>query len=221
MRRACARGCRIFDFGRSKQGTGSLRLQEELGLRADAAALRVQAVRATRCRTTIRSIPKYQLLIKMWQKLPLALANFLGPHIVAQPGLTPWKTCFTGRTGFRTRPTRATRSAPTTCSSTWRSATGCTWAPSSTTRTTGSTCDAVKALCAGSHFASAGHPLPARVRSLAALLRNRPLALDYYRDAGLARWVDSAHGRARHRARAGVLVADGAVRRAGAAMRAA
>ena len=54
----------------------------------------------------------------------------------------------------------------------------------------------VKALCASSHFAPL-HPLRARVKSLGALLKNRSLSLDYYRDAGLARWVrDSvaAHG---------------------------
>ena len=44
MRRACERGLKVFDYGRSKQGTGSVRVQEELGLRAAAAALRVPAL---------------------------------------------------------------------------------------------------------------------------------------------------------------------------------
>ncbi len=46
MRRACERGLRVFDYGRSKRGTGTLRLQEELGVRAGAAALRVPAAQA-------------------------------------------------------------------------------------------------------------------------------------------------------------------------------
>jgi sugar transferase (PEP-CTERM/EpsH1 system associated) len=46
----------------------------------------------------------------------------------------------------------------------------------------------VEALCASSHFA-AMKPLQARVKSLAALLKNRSLSLEYYRDAGMARWV--------------------------------
>jgi sugar transferase (PEP-CTERM/EpsH1 system associated) len=46
----------------------------------------------------------------------------------------------------------------------------------------------VEALCASSHFA-AMKPLQARVKSLTALLKNRSLSLEYYRDAGLARWV--------------------------------
>jgi sugar transferase (PEP-CTERM/EpsH1 system associated) len=48
----------------------------------------------------------------------------------------------------------------------------------------------VKALCAGSHFARL-NPKLARVRSLGALLANRSLSLDYYRDAGLQQWVAS------------------------------
>ncbi|QJD99887.1 TIGR03087 family PEP-CTERM/XrtA system glycosyltransferase [Massilia forsythiae] len=46
----------------------------------------------------------------------------------------------------------------------------------------------VEALCASSHFA-AMQPLVARVKSLTALLKNGSLSLAYYRDAGLARWV--------------------------------
>jgi len=47
----------------------------------------------------------------------------------------------------------------------------------------------VEALCASSHFAGM-KPLVARVRSLQALVKNRSLSLEYYRDASLTRWVD-------------------------------
>jgi sugar transferase (PEP-CTERM/EpsH1 system associated) len=49
----------------------------------------------------------------------------------------------------------------------------------------------VEALCASSHFAKL-NPLWARVRSLGALLGNRSLSLDYYRDASTKAWVDAA-----------------------------
>ena len=49
----------------------------------------------------------------------------------------------------------------------------------------------VQAVCASSHFAAL-NPRSARVRSLGALLGNRALSLDYYRDQGLRRWVDAA-----------------------------
>ncbi len=50
---------------------------------------------------------------------------------------------------------------------------------------------AVQALCASSHFAPLS-PRAARVRSLGALLRNRSLSYDYYRNAGLQGWVNQA-----------------------------
>jgi sugar transferase (PEP-CTERM/EpsH1 system associated) len=48
----------------------------------------------------------------------------------------------------------------------------------------------VEALCGASHFARL-NPALARVRSLGALLANRSLSLDYYRDRGLRAWVDT------------------------------
>jgi sugar transferase (PEP-CTERM/EpsH1 system associated) len=54
----------------------------------------------------------------------------------------------------------------------------------------------VEALCASSHFVRM-NPLLARAKSMFALLKNRSLSLEYYRDAGLARWVQgtvAAHG---------------------------
>lgn len=46
----------------------------------------------------------------------------------------------------------------------------------------------VRALCASSHFAPL-HPRMARLRSLRALLANRPLSLDYYSDSATRHWV--------------------------------
>jgi len=47
----------------------------------------------------------------------------------------------------------------------------------------------VKALCTESHF-GALKPRLARIRSLGALLANRSLSLDYYRDRAMQEWVD-------------------------------
>ncbi len=41
LRRACERGLCVFDFGRSKQGTGAFCLQEELGTGTDAVGVRI------------------------------------------------------------------------------------------------------------------------------------------------------------------------------------
>ncbi|HEY5800501.1 MAG TPA: TIGR03087 family PEP-CTERM/XrtA system glycosyltransferase, partial [Burkholderiaceae bacterium] len=48
----------------------------------------------------------------------------------------------------------------------------------------------VQAVCASSHFAPLS-PRLARLRSLGAVLRNRSLSFDYYRDRGLKNWVDA------------------------------
>ncbi|HTD05570.1 TIGR03087 family PEP-CTERM/XrtA system glycosyltransferase [Undibacterium sp.] len=50
--------------------------------------------------------------------------------------------------------------------------------------------DNVKKLCHETHIARLD-PRSAKLRSLAALLGNRPLSLDYYRNAGLQAWVDA------------------------------
>jgi sugar transferase (PEP-CTERM/EpsH1 system associated) len=49
--------------------------------------------------------------------------------------------------------------------------------------------DTVKALCRSTHFAALSSR-SARLRSLPALASNRALSLDYYRNAGLKKWVD-------------------------------
>lgn len=48
--------------------------------------------------------------------------------------------------------------------------------------------ETVKPWCASTHFASL-NSRTARVRSLVALLANRPLSIDYYRDTGMQAWV--------------------------------
>lgn len=52
----------------------------------------------------------------------------------------------------------------------------------------------VRAMCADLHAARL-HPPLARLRSLSGLLRNKPLTVAYYRDAGMARWVHQASAR--------------------------
>jgi sugar transferase (PEP-CTERM/EpsH1 system associated) len=52
----------------------------------------------------------------------------------------------------------------------------------------------VEALCASSHFVGI-KSLRARAKSLGALLKNRSLSIDYYRDAGMARWVEDTVAR--------------------------
>jgi FemAB-related protein (PEP-CTERM system-associated) len=86
MRRASSRGCRLFDYGRSKVGTGPYAFKKNWGFEP-------QALHYEFCLYKRDAIPqnnpnnaKYQLLIKAWRRLPLSWANALGPHIVRHLG---------------------------------------------------------------------------------------------------------------------------------------
>ncbi len=86
MRRACARGYRLFDFGRSKLGTGAWDFKKNWGFAPQPLPYAYQLVRAKALPLVNPLNPKYALFIRAWRRLPLPLANLLGPHIVRQLG---------------------------------------------------------------------------------------------------------------------------------------
>lgn len=86
MRRACERGIRIFDFGRSKRGTGSHDFKKNWGFEPQPLHYEYQLHRARAVPDHNPLNPKYRLFIRAWQKLPLALANFVGPYVVRNLG---------------------------------------------------------------------------------------------------------------------------------------
>lgn len=86
MRRACARGYRLFDFGRSKLGTGAYDFKKNWGFAPQPLPYAYKLVRAKALPEVNPLNPKYALFIRAWRRLPLPLANLLGPHIVRQLG---------------------------------------------------------------------------------------------------------------------------------------
>ena len=86
MRRSCERGIRVFDYGRSKRGTGSFDFKKNWGFEPSPLHYEYQLHRATSVPEQNPLNPKYQLFIKAWRKLPLSVANFIGPHIVKYLG---------------------------------------------------------------------------------------------------------------------------------------
>ncbi|MES2072237.1 MAG: FemAB family XrtA/PEP-CTERM system-associated protein [Pseudomonadota bacterium] len=86
MRRACARGYKIFDFGRSKLGTGAFDFKKNWGFEPQPLHYTYQLHKSTAVPDNNPLNPKYQLFIKMWQRMPLSLANLIGPHIVKNLG---------------------------------------------------------------------------------------------------------------------------------------
>jgi lipid II:glycine glycyltransferase (peptidoglycan interpeptide bridge formation enzyme) len=77
MRHAAARGCTRFDFGRSKLGTGAFAFKKNWGFEPQPLAYAVHGA----ARDTNPLSAKYRLQVALWKKLPLALANRLGPAI--------------------------------------------------------------------------------------------------------------------------------------------
>jgi FemAB-related protein (PEP-CTERM system-associated) len=86
MRRACERGIKIFDYGRSKRGTGPFDFKKNWGFEPQPLCYEYQLHRAKKVPDHNPLNPKYRLFIQAWQKLPLPLANFIGPHIVKNLG---------------------------------------------------------------------------------------------------------------------------------------
>ncbi len=86
MRRSCEKGIKIFDFGRSKRNTGSYHFKKNWGFEPQQLYYEYQLVNAKMIPDHNPLNPKYQFFIKAWQKLPLPLANLIGPHIVKNLG---------------------------------------------------------------------------------------------------------------------------------------
>lgn len=86
MRRACERGIRVFDYGRSKVGSGPYDFKRNWGFEPQTLRYGYQLVKAAAVPETNPNNPKYKLFIQAWRRLPLPVANFLGPYIVRNLG---------------------------------------------------------------------------------------------------------------------------------------
>ncbi|HPP84245.1 MAG TPA: FemAB family PEP-CTERM system-associated protein, partial [Rubrivivax sp.] len=86
MRRACARGLATFDYGRSKQGTGSFSFKKNWGFEPTPLHYEYRLYKRDAVPQNNPSNAKYRLLIETWRRLPLALANRLGPYVVRSLG---------------------------------------------------------------------------------------------------------------------------------------
>jgi FemAB-related protein (PEP-CTERM system-associated) len=86
MRRAGARGARIFDYGRSKQGTGSYAFKKNWGFEPQTLHYEYRLYRRDSVPQNNPSNAKYKLMIEAWRRLPIGVANWLGPYIVRSLG---------------------------------------------------------------------------------------------------------------------------------------
>jgi len=81
MRRAIERGCTRADFGRSKVGTGPWARKKIWDFEETPLVYAVRTADGAKPREVNPLSPKYRLQVVAWQKLPLWLANRLGPAI--------------------------------------------------------------------------------------------------------------------------------------------
>lgn len=86
MRRACARGLKVFDYGRSKQGTGSYSFKKNWGFEPTPLNYEYCLYKRDAVPQNNPSNAKYRLLIETWRRMPIGLANWLGPFIVRNLG---------------------------------------------------------------------------------------------------------------------------------------
>ena len=86
MRRAADRGLRLFDFGRSKLGTGSFAFKHNWGFEPAKLHYRFRLKPGEAMPDLNPLNPKYRMMIAAWKRLPLPVANVLGPFIVRGVG---------------------------------------------------------------------------------------------------------------------------------------
>ena len=86
MRRACERGFKIFDFGRSKFGTGAFSFKKNWGFEPEPWTYEYKLRHLDAVPDLSPLNPKYRLFIAAWKKLPLGVANMIGPWIVRSLG---------------------------------------------------------------------------------------------------------------------------------------
>lgn len=81
MNHARERGCTVFDFGRSKIGTGPYHYKKNWGFEPEPMVYAGRTASGVEPRELNPLNPKYRLQVALWQKLPLAFTNRVGPYI--------------------------------------------------------------------------------------------------------------------------------------------
>lgn len=86
MRRAVEKGIKIFDYGRSKVGTGSYSFKKNWGFQPEPLFYEFHLVKSDTMPDINPLNPKYQLFIAAWKRLPLAVSQMIGPWLAKDLG---------------------------------------------------------------------------------------------------------------------------------------
>lgn len=79
MGRARERGARVFDFGRSKRGTGSFDNKRHWGFEAEPLNYEYKLITRSEPPNLNPMNPKYRLMVGLWQRMPLGISRLIGP----------------------------------------------------------------------------------------------------------------------------------------------
>jgi FemAB-related protein (PEP-CTERM system-associated) len=80
--RACEKGLRTFDFGRSKLGTGSYLFKTQWNMRERPLPYQYYLVKRKSLPNFSPVNPKFKLAADLWKKIPLPLTKTIGPSLV-------------------------------------------------------------------------------------------------------------------------------------------
>jgi FemAB-related protein (PEP-CTERM system-associated) len=86
MEHAAARGCTRFDFGRSKTGSGAFSFKRNWGFEPEPLVYEYRLAPGVAMPDTNPNNPKYKLMTEVWSRLPLPLANRIGPLVARSLG---------------------------------------------------------------------------------------------------------------------------------------
>lgn len=86
MRRSVDEGLSCFDFGRSKSDTGPYKFKKNWGFEPQPLPYEYYLVSSDKVPDVNPNNPRYHLLINTWRRLPLPLANLIGPPLARSLG---------------------------------------------------------------------------------------------------------------------------------------
>jgi FemAB-related protein (PEP-CTERM system-associated) len=86
MERARKRGIRVFDYGRSKRGTGAFEFKAHWGFEPEPLHYEYYLVRAKSMPNLSPTNPKYGKAIDLWRRMPLRLTQLIGPRVAGYLG---------------------------------------------------------------------------------------------------------------------------------------
>ena len=82
IRYGCENGFRFFDFGRSTWHSPTFKFKEQWVPQPTQLVWQYQLHRVDAVPQPAADNPRFRLLVRLWQQLPLPVANFLGPRVI-------------------------------------------------------------------------------------------------------------------------------------------